>query len=103
MTKISLTNSQGFVRPTTRCMCVVKDWFASLLSCPLFFTNASITFENLMNKVFKDKFDKFVIVFIDDTLIYSKSEEKHEQHIEIVLQRLKKKNCMQSSRSVNFG
>src|SRR6185295_8733487 len=43
----------------------------------------------LMNSVFMPELDKFVVVFIDDILIYSKSEAKHEQHLRIVLQRLR--------------
>jgi hypothetical protein len=42
---------------------------------------------NLMNKVFMEELDKFVIVFIDDILIYSKSREDHENHLQIVLGR----------------
>ena len=48
-------------------------------------TNAPAYFMNLMNKVFMDYLDKFVVVFIDDILIYSKSEEEHEEHLRIVL------------------
>ncbi|KAK1677095.1 hypothetical protein QYE76_037943 [Lolium multiflorum] len=44
-------------------------------------TNAPAYFMNLMNKVFMNFLDKFVIVFIDDILIYSKTEEEHEQHL----------------------
>jgi hypothetical protein len=38
-----------------------------------------------MNKVFMEELDKFVVVFIDDTLIYSKSDEEHEQHLRVLL------------------
>jgi len=51
-------------------------------------TNAPAYFMNLMNMVFRDFLDKFVVVFIDDILIYSKTEEEHEQHLRLVLQRL---------------
>ena len=44
---------------------------------------------NLMNKVFMDELDKFVVVFIDDILIYSKSAEEHEQHLRVVLEKLR--------------
>ncbi|XP_043705410.1 uncharacterized mitochondrial protein AtMg00860-like [Telopea speciosissima] len=41
-----------------------------------------------MNRVFQDVLDKYVIVFIDDILVYSKSEEEHADHLRFVLQRL---------------
>jgi hypothetical protein len=41
-----------------------------------------------MNNVFMDYLDKFVVVFIDDILIYSQSEEEHVNHLKMVLQRL---------------
>ena len=52
-------------------------------------TNAPAYFMNLMNKVFLDELDKFVVVFIDDILIYSKSVQEHEQHLRIVLEKLR--------------
>ena len=53
-------------------------------------TNAPAYFMNLMNKVFMDYLDKFVVVFIDDILIYSKNEKEHEEHLRIVLETLRK-------------
>ena len=52
-------------------------------------TNAPAYFMNLMNSVFMDCLDKFVVVFIDDVLIYSRSEEEHEIHLRMVLERLR--------------
>jgi hypothetical protein len=52
-------------------------------------TNAPAFFMNLMNSVFMDYLDKFVVVFIDDILIYSQSEEEHADHLRMVLQRLR--------------
>jgi hypothetical protein len=48
-------------------------------------TNAPAYFMNLMNKVFIKYLDKFVMVFIDDILVYSKTEEEHEEHLRLVL------------------
>nr|CAB3504478.1 unnamed protein product [Digitaria exilis] len=52
-------------------------------------TNAPAYFMYLMNSVFMSELDKFVVVFIDDILIYSKNEEEHAEHLRIVLQRLR--------------
>jgi hypothetical protein len=52
-------------------------------------TNAPAFFMNLMNNVFMDYLDKFVVVFIDDILTYSQSEEEHADHLRMVLQRLR--------------
>ena len=61
------------------------------LVMPFGLTNAPAAFINLMNDVFQEYLDKFVIVFINDILIYSKSREEHEQHLRIVLQTLREK------------
>ncbi|KAL4026597.1 hypothetical protein IC575_015033 [Cucumis melo] len=52
-------------------------------------TNAPAMFMDLMNRVFREFLDTFVIVFIDDILIYSKTEAKHEEHLRMVLQTLR--------------
>jgi hypothetical protein len=52
-------------------------------------TNAPTYFMYLMNKVFMEYLDKFVVVFIDDILIFSKNEEEHDKHLCLVLQKLR--------------
>ena len=52
-------------------------------------TNAPAYFMYLMNSVFMTELDKFVVVFLDDILIYSKNEEEHAAHLHVVLQRLR--------------
>jgi hypothetical protein len=52
-------------------------------------TNALAYFMYLMNKVFMEYLDKFVVVFIDDILVYSKNKEEHMDHLHMVLQKLR--------------
>jgi hypothetical protein len=51
-------------------------------------TNAPAYFMYLMNKLFMEYLDKFVVVFIDDILVYSRDKEEHEEHLHLVLQNL---------------
>jgi hypothetical protein len=57
---------------------------------PFRLTNAPATFMCLMNNIFSQYLDKFVVVFIDDILVYSKTEKEHDEHLRIVLQTLRK-------------
>jgi hypothetical protein len=56
---------------------------------PFGLTNAPTYFMNLINKVFMEESDRFVIVFIDDILVYSRSAEEHGQHLKVVLEKLR--------------
>ncbi|GJZ63107.1 putative reverse transcriptase domain-containing protein [Tanacetum coccineum] len=57
---------------------------------PFCLTNAPVVFMDLMNRVCKPYLDKFVIVFIDDILIYSNNKKEHEEHLKAILELLKK-------------
>ncbi|KAL0420529.1 UNVERIFIED_CONTAM: Transposon Tf2-11 polyprotein [Sesamum latifolium] len=61
------------------------------LVMPFGLTNAPAAFMALMNRTFQEYLDRFVIIFIDGILVYSKNREEHEQHLRIVLQILKQK------------
>ncbi|GJR93782.1 putative reverse transcriptase domain-containing protein [Tanacetum coccineum] len=59
---------------------------------PFGLTNASVVFMDLMNRVCKPYLDKYVIVFIDDIIIYSRNKEEHANHLRIILELLKKES-----------
>ena len=61
------------------------------LVMPFGLTNAPAAFMDLMNRVFQSYLDRFVIVFIDDILVYSGSSEEHSEHLRIVLQTLRER------------
>src|SRR5216110_1294322 len=52
-------------------------------------TNAPATFSRLMNYIFMEYLDKFVVVYLDDILIYSKNEEEHAEHLRLILEKLR--------------
>ena len=55
------------------------------LVMPFGLTNAPAAFMDLMNRVYRPYLDQFVVVFIDNILVYSRDEQEHEQHLKIVL------------------
>jgi hypothetical protein len=72
------------------------------LVMPFGLTNAPAAFMDLMNRVFKPYLDKFVVVFIDDILIYSKTKEEHSKHIRIVLQTLREHKLYAKLKKCDF-
>jgi hypothetical protein len=79
------------------------------LVMPFGVTNAPAVFMDLMNRIFLPYLDEFVVVFIDDILVYSKSEEDHEKHLRTVLQTLRREKlyakpskCEFNLRSISF-
>nr|GEX03106.1 putative reverse transcriptase domain-containing protein [Tanacetum cinerariifolium] len=71
-------------------MCIDYRELNKLTVMPFGLTNVPAVFMDLMNRVCKPYLDKFVIVFIDDILIYSKDEKEHEEHLKAILKLLKK-------------
>ena len=69
---------------------------------PFGLTNAPTTFMDLMNRVFHPYLDQFVVVFIDDILVYSKDAQEHEQHLRIVLWILREKKLFAKLRKCYF-
>nr|GEX13420.1 putative reverse transcriptase domain-containing protein [Tanacetum cinerariifolium] len=69
---------------------------------PFGLTNAPPVFMDLMNHVCKPYLDKFIIVFIDDILIYSRSEEEHEAHLNTILDLLKKEKLYEKFSKCEF-
>ena len=60
------------------------------LVMPFGLTNAPAVFMDLMNRIFRDFIDSFIIVFIDNILVYSATEDDHRRHLGVVLQTLRK-------------
>jgi hypothetical protein len=65
--------------------------------------NTLAYFMYLMNKVFMEYLDKFVVVFIDDILIFSKIEEEHEKHLRLVLEKPRSNKLYTKFRKCEFG
>lgn len=73
------------------------------LVMPFGLTNAPAVFMDLMNRIFHEYLDRFVIVFIDDILIFSKSREEHESHLRTVLETLRQKKLYAKISKLTFG
>jgi hypothetical protein len=72
------------------------------LVMPMGLTNAPAEFMRLMEDTFREELDKFVLVFLDDILIYSRTFEEHEQHIRVVLERLKQQKLFAKLSKCSF-
>ena len=72
------------------------------LVMPFGLTNVPTVFMDLMNRVFHEYLDSFVIVFIDDILVYSKSQEEHEEHLRILLQILRDRKLFAKFKKCEF-
>ncbi|XP_073022245.1 uncharacterized protein [Primulina eburnea] len=69
---------------------------------PFGLTNAPAAFMDLMNRVFKPFLDRFIVVFIDDILVYSPSKEDHEEHLRLTLQTLREKELYAKFKKCEF-
>ncbi|CAH9095580.1 unnamed protein product [Cuscuta europaea] len=89
--------------------CVTRYGSFEWLVMPFGLTNAPATFCTLMNKIFQPYLDRFVVVYLDDIVVYSNSMEEHVEHLRIIFQVLrenelyvKKEKCMFATEEVHF-
>ena len=69
---------------------------------PFGLTNAPATFQNIMNKIFHDMLDNFVIIYLDDILVFSKSAKEHKEHLEQVMEVLDNNNFQIKEKKCSF-
>ena len=72
------------------------------LVMPFGLTNAPAAFMDLMQRVFRPYLDKFVVIFIDDILIYSKTRDDHAEHLRMVLQTLRENKLYAKLKKCEF-
>ena len=73
------------------------------LVMPFGLTNAPATFCTLMNQVFHDYLDKFIVVYLEDIVIYSHTLEEHKRHMEMVFQRLRENKLFVKKEKCSFA
>ena len=112
-TKLDLRSGYYQVRvadeDVAKTTCVTRYGAYEFLVMPFGLTNAPATFCTLMNQVFYDFLDKFVVVYLDDIVIYSSSLEDHLEHLKLVFERLrqhqlyvKREKCSFAQESIKF-
>ena len=81
-----------------------RTWYGhyEFLVMPFGLTNAPATFMDLMNRDFQPYVDQFVMVFIDDILVYSKDQEDHDTHLWVVIETLRKEQLYAKLRKCEF-
>ncbi|XP_062014480.1 uncharacterized protein LOC133731020 [Rosa rugosa] len=100
--------AQGFIQLRVKDEDIPKTAFRTryghfeFLVMPFGLTNAPAAFMDLMNRTFSPYLDQFVVVFVDDILIYSKSSDEHEKHLRIVLQMLREKKLFAKFEKCDF-